>query len=133
VLVDDSYNSNPLAIERMLDVVAADRSCARRVAVLGEMLELGAESVRLHRACGVAVAHAGIAYLVTVRGQPARALGDAAVAAGVPGSSVIHAGTSEEAASRIAAVIRRGDLVLVKGSRGIHTDLVADRIRQEFA
>ena len=58
-LVDDSYNSNPRALQRTLEAVAAERECRRRLAVLGEMLELGDQAVALHDACGRSAAHAG--------------------------------------------------------------------------
>jgi UDP-N-acetylmuramoyl-tripeptide--D-alanyl-D-alanine ligase len=68
-----------------------------------------------------------------VGGAAARALGDAAIAAGLPAGNVAHAATNEAAAAMALARIRPGDLVLVKGSRGIGTDLVVDRLKAEFA
>jgi UDP-N-acetylmuramoyl-tripeptide--D-alanyl-D-alanine ligase len=103
------------------------------VAVLGEMLELGALSASLHADCGRDAAAAGLGLLVTVGSAPARALGDAAVAAGLPASAWIHADTSADAASRMASLVRPGDLVLVKGSRGTRTDLVVDRLLETGA
>jgi len=128
-LVDDSYNSNPRALQRALEAVAAERQCARRLAVLGEMLELGDEAVALHEACGRAAARAGLAHLVAVGGAPALAMAVAAVAAGMPKSAVTHVATSAEAADAVARMLREGDLVLVKGSRGVRTDIVADRVK----
>ena len=78
-------------------------------------------------------ASSGLHLLFAVGGAPARALADAAIASGMPQASVIYFETSEEAASAIAAALRSGDLVLVKGSRGTRTDLIADRIAAEFA
>jgi UDP-N-acetylmuramoyl-tripeptide--D-alanyl-D-alanine ligase len=132
-LVDDSYNSNPRALERTLEAVAAERGCARRLAVLGEMLELGDQSVALHEACGRAAARAGLSLLVTVGGAPALAMANAAVAAGMARAAVHHAATSAEAADLVVPALREGDVVLVKGSRGVRTDLVADRIRAAAA
>ena len=132
-LVDDSYNSNPLALRQALEVIALELRCARRVAVLGEMLELGGSSVALHQGCGRLAAQAGLRHLITVGGEPAEALAGAAVDAGMPADAVEHVATSGEAAGLAARVLRPGDLVLVKGSRGVGTDLVVDRIRGEFA
>jgi UDP-N-acetylmuramoyl-tripeptide--D-alanyl-D-alanine ligase len=101
--------------------------------VLGEMLELGSHATRLHEECGAAAAAVGLDLLITVGGPPARTLADAAVAGGLPASSVIWSGTSAEAAAVAAERIRPGDLVLVKGSRGIGTDVVVDRLKAEFA
>jgi UDP-N-acetylmuramoyl-tripeptide--D-alanyl-D-alanine ligase len=131
-LIDDSYNSSPSALRRALDVVARETGFARKLAVIGEMLELGQESVRLHEACGASAAAAGLAVLITVGGAPARALADAAVRAGMPAGAVMHVENSELAADAIVAALKRGDLVLVKGSRGIRTDIVADHIVAEL-
>jgi len=132
-LIDDSYNSNPAALERALDVLDSERSATRRVAVIGEMLELGAASTVLHERCGRAAAAARVDRLVTVGGEPARALGRAAVAAGMPERAVTHAPTSLDAADMTARLVSRGDLVLVKGSRGIRTEIVVERLVAEFA
>jgi len=97
------------------------------------MLELGDASLRLHRECGRAAAHAGLGALVTVGGDAARALGAAAIEAGIPASAVTHAPTSDEIAGQVDHLIQAGDLVLVKGSRGIRTDVIADRIAAMWA
>jgi UDP-N-acetylmuramoyl-tripeptide--D-alanyl-D-alanine ligase len=133
VLIDDSYNSNPAALAQALQVLAVERRFGRRIAVLGEMLELGESSVALHDAAGVTAAGAGLDLLITVGGEPARALGAAAQAAGLGGGAVRHASSSDEAATIAAAEARAGDLVLVKGSRGVGTDRVVARLKAEFA
>ena len=132
-LIDDSYNSSPSALHRALEVLALEPEAASKVAVLGEMLELGEHSTRLHQACGRAAANAGLRLLVAVGGAPARALADAAVAGGMPASAVKYFATSQDAADAIVGLIHDSDLVLVKGSRGTRTDLVADRLAAEFA
>ncbi len=133
VLIDDSYNSSPAALARALDVVAKETRIAGKVAVLGEMLELGDQSVALHRQAGRTAAAAGLRFLVAIGGEAARALAGAAVAAGMPSSAVRHVDTSALAAPAVVADIRAGDLVLVKGSRGTRTDIVADAIAAEFS
>ncbi|MGH9329732.1 MAG: UDP-N-acetylmuramoyl-tripeptide--D-alanyl-D-alanine ligase, partial [Vicinamibacterales bacterium] len=82
-ILDDSYNSSPAALQRALDTLARTTGRARKGAVLGEMLELGDHSIRLHRACGEAAAAADLAWLVTAGGAAANALGEAAVEAGL--------------------------------------------------
>jgi UDP-N-acetylmuramoyl-tripeptide--D-alanyl-D-alanine ligase len=129
-LIDDSYNSSPAALTRALEVVAADRSAAGKVAVLGEMLELGDHATRLHQACGGAAAASGLRQLVVVGGPAAQAMASAAVEAGMPASDVTWYPTSAEAADAVAGVVRPGDLVLVKGSRGTRTDVVVDRLAE---
>jgi len=132
-LIDDSYNSSPSALKRALETVAAATGSARKAAVLGEMLELGAHSERLHEECGRAAATAGLDFLITVGGAPAQTMGRAAVSAGMPSHAVLHVGTSDEAAELALGRFRPGDLVLVKGSRGIGTDVVVDRLKAEYA
>ena len=131
-IVDDSYNSNPMALDRVLAAVGQVGGGARRVAVLGEMLELGRRSEALHRRCGRTVVSAGFDRLLVVGGAPVHTLADAAIEAGLPAASVLRCTTSDEAADRIGGLVRAGDVVLVKGSRGIGTDRVVDRLRSEL-
>jgi UDP-N-acetylmuramoyl-tripeptide--D-alanyl-D-alanine ligase len=132
VVVDDAYNSNPRALQGALDVLAAERRYGRRVAILGEMLELGDAAVPLHEACGRAAAASQLSLLITVGGEAARALGRAAVSSGIPHADVRHAATSGEAAELAASLVRANDLVLVKGSRGIATERVVERLAAAF-
>jgi UDP-N-acetylmuramoyl-tripeptide--D-alanyl-D-alanine ligase len=132
-LVDDSYNSSPAALARALETITVATGSARKIAVLGEMLELGAHSADLHAQAGRAAAGSGLDLLVAIGGAGAQALAFAAANAGMPASSVIYVPTSGEAAEVVARKARPGDLVLVKGSRGIRTDLVVDRLKVEFA
>jgi UDP-N-acetylmuramoyl-tripeptide--D-alanyl-D-alanine ligase len=131
-VIDDSYNASPVAVERALAIVSQEHHYRRRVAVLGEMLELGARAEPLHAACGRRAAAAGLDLLIAVGGRPAEALAAAAGAAGLPVDSISVFGSSEEAADAIGSLVREGDLVLVKGSRGIGTDRIVDRLRAEF-
>jgi UDP-N-acetylmuramoyl-tripeptide--D-alanyl-D-alanine ligase len=126
-VLDDSYNASPAATLRALDVLGR-AGVARRIAVLGEMLELGGHAVARHQDVGRAVAKASVDVLFTVGGDAARALADAAIAAGLDCDRVRHFATSDEAADAAAALVTRGDLVLVKGSRGVKTDRVVERL-----
>ena len=130
-VVDDSYNANPTATTGALDVLAGSPTPGRRIAVLGEMLALGDHSVRLHEEVGRAAAGHRIDLLYTVGGASADALGRAAVAAGAPRDRVRHFSTSDAAASELIAALAPGDLVLVKGSRGVKTDRVVERLKAE--
>jgi UDP-N-acetylmuramoyl-tripeptide--D-alanyl-D-alanine ligase len=132
-LLDDSYNSSPAALERALEIVRQATGSARKVAVLGEMLELGAHAPLLHARAGRLAAESGLDLLIAIGGDAAQALAFSAANAGMPSSAVIYVPTSADAADIAAKRIRPGDLVLVKGSRGIRTDLVVDRLKVEFA
>jgi UDP-N-acetylmuramoyl-tripeptide--D-alanyl-D-alanine ligase len=130
-VIDDSYNANPTATRRALDVLAS-AAATRRIAVIGEMLELGEQATDLHQDVGRAAARAGIDRLITVGGPPAEALAAAAVSAGMAASSVRHFATSDEAAVATANLVEDGDVVLVKGSRGVKMDRVVDRLKVEL-
>ena len=130
-VIDDSYNSSPSALQRSLEVIARSWG-ARRIAVLGEMLELGDLTDALHRECGRAAAGSRLAKLFTIGGDPARALGEAAIEAGMPRAAVTHFDNSTDAAPAIASQVTSGDVVLVKGSRGTRTDLVVERLTAVF-
>jgi UDP-N-acetylmuramoyl-tripeptide--D-alanyl-D-alanine ligase len=132
VVIDDVYNSNPRALRMALDTLA-ESGAGRRVAVLGEMLELGTTSEALHRACGEAVAAAGVKALVTVGGDPARQLGEAARLVGLADEAVHHVADASAAAELVPSVVRPGDTVLVKGSRGVGLERVVDRLKVELA
>ena len=132
-LIDDSYNSSPAALKRSLETVRNATGSARKLAILGEMLELGDHALRLHEECGWAAAQSGLDLLITVGGAPARRLAEAAVTGGMPPASVTYVGDSAEAAAVAQRKVRPGDLVLVKGSRGIKTDAVVERLKVEFA
>ena len=129
IVVDDSYNSSPAALAKALEVIANDSGASRKIAVLGEMLELGEHSNRLHGDSGRVAARSGIDVLFAIGGAPAQTMAASAADAGLP--SVQYVSSSEEAAPLIARTVRPGDVVLVKGSRGIRTDLVVDAITAE--
>jgi UDP-N-acetylmuramoyl-tripeptide--D-alanyl-D-alanine ligase len=131
-IVDDTYNSNPAALSKALSTVAGEQRYSRRVAVVGEMLELGDASEELHRASGEDAARSGLAVLIAIGGAPARALADGAIRAGMAKSTVHYAPTSAAAADLAVTLVKPGDLVLVKGSRGIRTEVVVDRLKAEF-
>lgn len=118
---DDCYNSNPEAAMMMLDMLAATPA-ARRVAVLGEMRELGAWSEELHREVGRHAALRQVDLLVAVSGH-ARLLADEAAAAGLDAARIEFFDQPGEAGVALRALVRPGDAVLFKGSRGTSVDL----------
>ena len=131
-VVDDSYNSNPVALEIALEAVGGDTRYRRRVAVLGEMLELGEAAPALHAACGRAAAAAGFDLVVAVGDTLADAVARGATEAGLPKDAVVRCRTSAEAAVATSKRVRAGDAVLVKGSRGIGTELVVKRLKADL-
>lgn len=128
-LVDDSYNASPAAVNVMLATLALTSAAGRRIAVLGEMLELGDDARMWHADCGRAAARAGVDILVVIGGPAADGLVDGAREAGLNARRIMRFADSASAAEPVAALVRSGDVVLVKGSRGTRTDIVADRLR----
>ena len=126
-LIDDTYNSNPLAMERMLETLAAWPGFRRRLVVAGEMLELGGSSPDLHREVGRKCAAAGADWVVAVQGN-ARYFLEGAVEAGMPGERTQFCSNAQEAAQFCRALVRPGDLVLVKGSRSVALESVVNDI-----
>ena len=131
-IIDDSYNSNPKALSRALAMLGGETRYERRVAVIGEMLELGAASGELHRAAGEEAARWNVGVLVAVGGANARAVADGAIKAGMAASQVHYVENSKAAADLVATLVTSGDVVLVKGSRGIRTEVVVDRLKVEL-
>jgi UDP-N-acetylmuramoyl-tripeptide--D-alanyl-D-alanine ligase len=128
-LVDDSYNASPAAVNVMLSTMAVTSVPGRRIAVLGEMRELGDDARAWHADCGRAAARAGVDVLVAIGGAPADGFVDGAREAGLDAQRIMRFADSASAAEPVAALLRSGDLVLVKGSRGTRTDIVADRLK----
>jgi UDP-N-acetylmuramoyl-tripeptide--D-alanyl-D-alanine ligase len=124
--LDDSYNANPDSMKAALRTLKELDVDGRRIAVLGEMLELGAESERGHREVGETAADLEIDELIAI-GKVGASIADAAKNAGLQKSVFVPSTT--EAAERLAEIAEPGDLVLIKGSRAARTELVID----EFA
>lgn len=124
-LIDDCYNANPAAMTAMLQVLRRT-TASRRIAVLGEMRELGARSRELHREVGLAAASAGIDYLVAVGGDAA----EIASSAGLPGE--FHE-SAVEAGLALSGIVRPGDAVLLKASRGVGLERARDPLLKVLA
>jgi UDP-N-acetylmuramoyl-tripeptide--D-alanyl-D-alanine ligase len=131
-VVDDSYNSNPRSLVAMAEALAqGGEGVKRRVVVAGEMLELGADSAGIHREAGREVAGLGLDVLWGVRGD-ARELVEGAREAGMGADATRFYESSDEAAEALADFIRPGDLVLVKGSRGVHTERIVEALKARW-
>lgn len=120
IILDDSYNSNPEAARSMLDVLQHE-TAGRRIAVMGEMLELGAMSETLHRAVGRHAAETKVDFLVGVRGA-ARFMVDEAVKRGLDSRAAFFFEDPGSAGEFLREMLRSGDAVLFKGSRGTHVE-----------
>jgi UDP-N-acetylmuramoyl-tripeptide--D-alanyl-D-alanine ligase len=125
VIINDCYNANPLSMRAALDDLATQEPAGgRRIAILGDMLELGAGEAQAHREIGEHAARAGIDVLVTV--------GPRAAAMAEPfGGEAYAASDAAEAGAIARDLLRRGDLALVKASRGIGLEAVAESLRAD--
>lgn len=129
ILIDDSYNASPAALEYALESLKALPAVKRRIAVLGDMLELGRYSVAEHERMGTyAAARADVVVTVGIR---SRATASAARAAGLADDKVLTFDTAANAAKELPGLIQKGDAILIKGSQGVRlerivTALIAD-------
>ncbi len=129
VVWNDCYNSNPEAAESMIDVLRqtpVGTAGGKRIAVLGEMLELGHAAEELHRQVGRYAAGHGVDVLVGVRGH-AREMVEAAVEAGMAKTAARFFDDAAEAGDFVRHTARSGDAVLFKGSRGVKVEQALER------
>ncbi len=124
VIIDDTYNASPASMESALKTLAMMEG-GRKIAVLGDMLELGDLAVQAHVDIGLAAREAGVDMLVVV-GQLAKLISRAAIDAGLPVESVSEFDDSHEAAREVPAKLRERDVVLVKGSRALKMERVVE-------
>ena len=128
-ILNDSYNSNPEALRSMIRTLAARPAQGRRILIAGEMLELGEHAEALHTACGQAAAEAGINMVVGVRGN-AKHLAAAACSGG---AACVFLPDAEAAGQWLAENLHAGDVVLVKGSRGVHLERAIEKAKEALA
>jgi UDP-N-acetylmuramoyl-tripeptide--D-alanyl-D-alanine ligase len=124
VVVDDTYNSNPEALASVLATLDASPPPGRRVLVMGDMLELGPRSVAFHQEAGALAAQSKVDLLVGV-GPLSRHAVEAARRAGIEAHTADNAA---QAAQTVPGLTRPGDLVVIKGSRGVRLELVVDAL-----
>lgn len=131
VIIDDTYNSSPAAALAALDVLRDVRTGGRKIAVLGDMLELGRYTKEAHRSVGERAGEV-CDQLITV-GFRSRTMAEAALDAGMEESSVrqYELGEAERAASELLPELRKGDVVLVKGSQGMRMEKAVKTLMAE--
>src|SRR6266567_8973801 len=127
-LINDSYNSSPAALEAMTELLAATPNFQRRILVAGEMRELGNASPELHREAGQFAAKTGkVDWVVGVAGDASQIV-EGAVGAGLPRGRTKFFATPQEAAEFLETLVTPGDLLLVKGSRGVKMEQIVDAL-----
>ena len=128
-IYDDTYNSNPYALGRALELMAQADVTGRRIAVIGDMLELGEQELQFHRDAGAAIPKA--IDVVCGVGTRSRALLDGARAAGFEESQLRHFTDAAAAGAFLRAFVGPGDLVLIKGSRGVGLDRAVAMLEEQ--
>jgi len=128
-LIDDTYNSSPDAVASALETVGEIMTSGIKIAVLGDMMELGQYASDEHRTVGKMVA-AVAGRLITV-GQRSRLTADEALKNGMAPDMVSSFDTAEEASVFLAPLVARGDIVLIKGSQSIRMEKITKALLQE--
>jgi UDP-N-acetylmuramoyl-tripeptide--D-alanyl-D-alanine ligase len=128
-VINDSYNSNPSALSEAARALTAAKGFARRIVVAGEMLELGAQGAELHARAGRELAALNIDWLIGVRGLANELINGAQTVVGDKTLRADFCETPEQAARLLLAEAQAGDLVLVKGSRGVRTERVIEQLQ----
>ena len=132
-LINDSYNSSPAALHAMVAVLAATPNFQRRILAAGEMRELGAASPALHREAGIFTAKTGkVDWVIGVEGD-AQQIVEGAFSAGIPRAHTKFFASSEEAANFLQDFITAGDVLLVKGSRGVKMERIVESLIVRYA
>jgi UDP-N-acetylmuramoyl-tripeptide--D-alanyl-D-alanine ligase len=131
-VINDCYNSNPVALAAMVDLLLHTPVSGRRIAALGEMLELGPTSAQLHREAGRAAAASGkLDWIIGVQGDGENFL-RGAIEAGQPAGQTKFFASSADAAKFVRELVARGDLLLIKGSRGVRMERIVEALDQKF-
>ena len=126
-VINDAYNANPSSVLAAADVLA-DCAGRRRVMIVGDMRELGAASIELHRQTGRQIAQRGIELIIGV-GELGRHI---AAGAAEAGANAREAASVEEAQQSMPPLLREGDLVLIKGSRAMAMERLIDPVGRRF-
>ncbi len=126
-LINDAYNASPRSVAGALEVLQDAGRSGRTIAVLGDMLELGVREEAGHAEVGQKVAETKVDLLITV-GERARGIGQAAAASGLPHDSIWYCSSNGEALGILKEQLLYGDTILVKGSRGMLMEEIADAL-----
>jgi UDP-N-acetylmuramoyl-tripeptide--D-alanyl-D-alanine ligase len=131
VLIDDSYNANPASMRAALETLKDIREECRAIAVLGDMLELGGGAEEAHREVGKLAA--SCVESLYVMGEMAETVAEGARSGGLTEGAVIVGKSHEEILAGLRKAVKAGDFILVKGSRGMGMEIVAEGLRRYFA
>jgi UDP-N-acetylmuramoyl-tripeptide--D-alanyl-D-alanine ligase len=131
-IINDAYNANPVSLESSLRVLASVQNATRKIAVLGDMLELGQQAVAYHRQAGYCAAHLGIDYLF-LYGSFAESVAEGARSGALDERHIWVFATKEDLAEYLEQTMKHGDWILVKGSRAMGMEEIITLLRRSEA
>ena len=127
IVIDDTYNSSPEALKKAIQALNNLSFGQKKIAVLGDMLELGKDSEKLHREIGEIISKINIDYLITL-GEKARYISDEALKDNFSKNKVFHFLKKDQIIELLKEIIKENDVVLVKGSRGMEMEKIVEKI-----
>ncbi len=130
-VVNDTYNASPTSVKCLLDYLSEWSGPQRKIAVLGDMLELGETSSEVHRQVGAYAAASGLDYLLTL-GELARQMARGAAEAGLAAECIFPCSEHGEVLERLAEILEEGAVVLIKGSRGMKMERIAEALQARY-
>ena len=130
-VINDSYNANPVSMEKALETLKNMKAYGKKVAVLGDMLELGEKALDFHLEVGTKVAQSGVNLLLTV-GELARFIGEGAKEAGMSSDDILTFENNEQVTLYLLERLKDGDLILVKGSRKMRTEEIVLSLKNQY-
>ncbi len=126
VIIDDSYNSSPVALEEALNTLSEIKVNGKKIAVLGDMLELGVHSTEEHKKAGERCAE--ICDVLITAGVRARFFAEGAINAGMSGEKIFQFEDSVSAGKQVGLIVGSGDVVLIKGSQGVRMEKAVEEV-----
>lgn len=129
LIIDDTYNSSPFACKSALQTLGEVRSDGKKIAILGDMLELGKHTIDAHKEVGK-LAYENAEMLVVI-GLRAKSIKEGAEEAGMDPKKIFEFVTSSEAGEYVESLVKKGDLVLVKGSQGMRMERVVEKLLKD--
>ncbi|HJX30242.1 MAG TPA: UDP-N-acetylmuramoyl-tripeptide--D-alanyl-D-alanine ligase [Thermodesulfobacteriota bacterium] len=129
-IINDTYNANPVSMKKALETFSLLQGFSRGIIILGDMLELGSQTTVLHRELGREVAKMGVSLLL-IMGKFSSDVRDGALSGGLPSPSIYIGKNHQDLIDFLRGVLKQGDLVLVKGSRGMAMEKVIEGLIKE--
>lgn len=131
-VINDAYNANPISVKMALETLTETKGDGKRIAILGDMLELGEAGLQAHRRIGKVVATLGIDYLLSFS-QLSKFMADGAIESGMARDRVDHFVDKGELIERIGELVAPGDIILVKGSRKMRLEEVVEGLKERLS